>query len=177
MNDRGFCSTPKELAEDLARRLVQRGFGASPGILDPACGDGALLEAAWEIGRPLGLSAERLFGFEIDPELAELTRARLRRQIGGADGEVVARNVITTDSLRDDLAWPGATHIIANPPWVSFSGRQSRGMPGRMKDRGGGWPSLHGTFLERIALHVAAEKTAAGVLLPASVCDGYRSVR
>ena len=73
------------------------------------------------------------------------------------------------DALAPVPAWPERSWILANPPWVSFSGRQSQGT-GRPR-RAGGWPSLHGAFLERIAEHVAAQNTGAIVLLPAAVAD------
>jgi hypothetical protein len=172
MKDPGVSFTPRALAEDVAQRVFER---PTRGVLDPACGDGALLEAAWRVGRAHGLSGARLFGFEIDPDLAERARERLRALIPGKDGELAARNVITTDALHTDLDWPSATSIVANPPWVSFSGRRSRRWHrGRAHgfEVGSGWPSLHGAFLERISRHVAEEGTTAAVLLPASVCDG-----
>ena len=64
---------------------------------------------------------------------------------------------------------------MANPPWVSLSGRQAPTDP-----RVGahvsawtrtGWPSLHGAFLVRIARHVAEHGSRAEVLLPASLCE------
>jgi len=86
MKDRGVCITPRELADDVARCLLEHSKRPIPGVLDPACGDGALLEAAWRSGHPRGLRADRVFGLEIDEELAERARDRLRDLIGGQDG-------------------------------------------------------------------------------------------
>ena len=172
MKDRGVCITPRGLAEELARSVLEPSNRPLPGVLDPACGDGALLAAAWRIGRSRGLRPERLFGFEIDDELAARARARLRGLLPGEDGERAARNVVTTDALDPDLRWPPGTLVVANPPWVSFSGRQSRRAADDVSRETGGWPSLHGAFLERIAAHVAREGSRAGVLLPAPVLDG-----
>lgn len=172
MNRQGVCITPRELARDVARSVLEPWNRPVPGVLDPACGDGALLAAAWRCGRRRGLRPGRIFGLEIDAELAERARERLRSLIPGAGGERAARNVITTDALSAEAVWPPGTLVVANPPWVSFSGRQSRGADPASKPAGAGWPSLHGAFLERIARHVARERTRAAILLPAPVLDG-----
>ena len=49
-----------ELAEDLARSVLEPSNQPLPGVLDPACGDGVLLAAAWRVGRNLGLRPERM---------------------------------------------------------------------------------------------------------------------
>ena len=175
----GVHFTPPALATTLARRVLAREGG---GVLDPACGDGALLVAAWRVGRGLGLRAGDLHGIEIDAGLAERARRRLRREIGGRGGERAAENVRVADALSPDVPWPAGTHVLANPPWVSFSGRQASGRDARVAGwlaGARGWPSLHGAFLARISEHVAAEGTRAGVLLPGALCEarGYGALR
>ena len=160
---------------DLARRLVEP-LGAATPLLDPACGDGALLAAGFEaaLGAGQGLRAalERLEGIERRPGLARAARDRLRA-LAPVAGEPRVR---TADALA--IPWPSATWVVANPPFGSLSGRASRGIAPserrRFADRSGpgGWPSLHGAFLLRIARHVARERTGARVIAPAAVLTG-----
>ncbi len=161
----GVVPTPPALGRELCRGWAQ----ARVPLLDPACGAGDLLIAAWEAsGRDRAFARDHLHGLEVVPELARAARRRLRRAIGGSAGEAAARRVKLADALAPETRWPDAA-VVANPPWVSFSGRQSpRVGTGRT---GAGWPSLHGAFLERIAAHVATTGRGASVLLPASVAD------
>jgi len=170
----GYVATPGPLALDLV------GVRAPGGLLDPACGDGALLLAAWEAsGHDPGL-AERLHGIELDPERARRTRRLLREAIGGEAGRRAARRVVCADALLAER-WPRGTAVAANPPWVSLTGRQ-RGAVDPERERAyreaypeiARWPSLHGAFLARIARHVAAERAAARVLVPETTCHGAR---
>ena len=176
----GVRFTPPPLAARLAKGLLGGSHGSkTPRILDPACGEGELLLAAWEAsGRDARLACGGLFGIEVDPETVTRARDRLRRTIGGEAGESAARHVRVGDALDPATDWPAATSVVANPPWVSFSGREAGSLPKTLLDRYRrawptirGWPSLHGAFLERIARHTAREGTRARLLLPASVCD------
>ena len=154
IDPRGVVATPPTLARRVAGLVP-----TDARVLDPCCGRGALLCAA----RDAGLPAERLAGIELCAEDAALTREALPEAL-----------VEVADAL--EVAWPPGTWIVANPPWCSFSGRQRSPITGESK---GGWPSMHGAFLERIALHVQREGTGAVVLLPASVLEleGYGPLR
>jgi hypothetical protein len=170
----GFVPTPAPLARELAAAT------APGGVLDPACGEGDLLLAAWEAAGRDPAVARRLYGLELDPERARRARRRVRRVIGGPAGAAAARGIRCADALLD-AAWPAGTAVVANPPWVSLSGRQrgvlppGRGRAYRAAYRSmAGWPSLHGAFLERIARHVAQHGTLARVLVPAPTCDRPR---
>lgn len=172
----GVVFTPPELARRLCARL-DAGRGA---VLDPACGEGALLCAALEArGDDPEFARQGLHGFDTDPRSVERARAALARRAGVSEAEL-AENVRVADALEPGLEWPVA-HVIANPPWVSYSGRQSLGEDrSAVHARGsGGWPSLHGAFLERIARHVAGHAVRAAVLLPAPVTylAGYARLR
>ena len=161
----GAVTTPPGLARELCAGWAD----ARDPLLDPACGRGDLLLAAWErSGRDAAYARTHLHGLEVVPQLVAEARGRLRRAIGGSAGEAAARHVRLADALAPETRWPDAA-VIANPPWVSFSGRQAA--PPRAGRARPGWPSLHGAFLERIAAHVAATGRPARVLLPASVAD------
>ncbi len=168
----GVVFTPHKIAISLADSLPEPRSGA---ILDPACGEGALLLAALEArGGDPEFAKTSLFGIEIDPEKAILTRKRLASAAGLPAGTSLDDHIRVADSLDPALEWPAGTSILANPPWLSFSGRQAASLDidaarsfASLEE--GGWPSLHGAFLERIAQHVAREGTSAAVLLPAPV--------
>jgi hypothetical protein len=151
VDPRGVVATPAPLARDLAACIPT---GAP--VLDPACGEGALLLAA----RDIQAAPRPLIGLELDPGRA----GRARNQLGRA------ARIENVDALDPNVDWPGGTWVLANPPWCSFSGRQVSGA--RSREAGAvGWPSLHGAFLERIARHVGREGTGAAVLLPGSVVE------
>ena len=154
IDPRGVVATPPELARQVAE-LVPRGAH----VLDPCCGEGALLLAA----RNTGVPPDRLAGIELSAADAATTRAALPEA-----------RLEVADALA--VPWPPGTWIIANPPWCSFSGRQRSSITTRSER---GWPSLHGAFLEQIAVHVGREGTGAIVLLPASVMEleGYGPLR
>ena len=181
----GVVDTPSGLAQRLARALV--GAGECAGVLDPAAGDGALLIAAWRALEVAGdASPDRLFGIECDPGRLADARERLVAELGSDVGARIAANLRLADALDPACAWPAGTSVIANPPWVSYSGRSASPLSQERRrsltDEYAafrGWPSLHGAFLERIARHVARERTRAEVLVPASVLEleGYRETR
>lgn len=176
----GVVFTPPELARRLAAALPTPGAGPVR-LLDPACGDGALLAAALErAGESATYATENLFGIELDPELAERARRRLRAAGGLPPGTPLDGHIVTGDALDSGARWPEGTWILANPPWLSLSGRHAaHDRKGRRRARAGGWPALHSAFLERIAEHVAREGTGAALLLPAATTelDGYGPVR
>ena len=163
----------RRLCEGLPRSLptgADRGPDSTPrAVLDPACGDGALLLAVLEAraGDPQ-FARTGLFGIEIDPELARTTRERLRRAAGLPPGTELEQNIRCADAL-DAASWPARTHVVANPPWLSYAGRHAVRAP--RPTTPAGWPSLHGAFLERIARHVAEQRTTARLILPAQVTE------
>lgn len=180
----GVVDTPPELAYRLARGAIS-GLPRSGGtirepiaILDPACGEGALLLACGELLHREGL-AFSLFGIEIDEFRAEIAKKRLVSAFSATSVSISVKDALEVD-------WPGGTEVVANPPWVSFSGREAapRAASGLQRHAAraraiGHWPSLHGAFLARIAEHVRTERTSGRVLLPASVAEleGYGPLR
>lgn len=174
----GVVFTPSGLARRLAEGIRPGDYRRPLRILDPACGAGALLVAARErIGptRPV-----EFHGIEIDPDLGR----RAEEALAGGD-PAASVSIAVADALDPDTAWPECDFLVANPPWVSFSGRQAAALEPSTRARYArwaafrSWPSLHGVFLERIARHVARFRVPARVLVPASVCDvaRYRHVR
>ncbi len=104
----GAFYTPAHLAEWLAEEILAAAVSANVkinSIVDPACGDGALLRA---IGN---LTKERitLNGIDIDPVAVKHSSTTLGP----------ASNIILADALNPDCRW-GRTRpnaVISNPPW------------------------------------------------------------
>lgn len=122
----GATFTPPALAEHLAAQLVRHAPDTRPlRVLDPACGDGALLLA---IGRELekaGLPYS-LHGFDINQPYLELARQRLDGLNAGAV-RLECRDFLEfcaphsfEPSLFADIAEQQERYdlVIANPPYV-----------------------------------------------------------
>lgn len=108
--------TPTDLARFLAKQsLACMAFNDEDlTIVDPACGDGELLLAAFEAVTDVGWpGAVKLIGYDIDEDAAVLARTRLEK--AGLDAEVVHGDFLvhqrTMPSQSVDL-------IITNPPYV-----------------------------------------------------------
>lgn len=113
----GQFYTPPAVAALLVALTVT---GDRPTILDPACGDGALLRSAYDRLAAGGLSHRELlsslWGFELDPEAAEAAVRGLQRP-----GEHARPRIFTGDFFArepDDPQIPHFDCIVANPPYL-----------------------------------------------------------
>jgi len=171
----GRVFTPRALALRLAEYTLAP-FAITPTVLDPACGAGALLLGALEFAaneRPQWLehwARGGLEGWEIDAETAHHANEVLAlafRALG-----LPPRNVVTVrDGLDESGHWDA---VLANPPWISFSGRQAARLPTRRREDLARrfasfrrWPSLHAAFSEQAAR--LAPEGRIGLLLPMQV--------
>jgi hypothetical protein len=125
----GLHYTPPELADFLARRTLSHAAGDDITVLDPACGDAALLIAASRTARRKGLEGFRVFGF--DQDLAALAEAERRLKdaavadptlshsdflasaVANPQGELLGLPATTPDSLPRQF-----DVVISNPPYV-----------------------------------------------------------
>ncbi|MCE9576201.1 MAG: SAM-dependent methyltransferase, partial [Deltaproteobacteria bacterium] len=106
---RGQYGTPPGLAIWVAREVLAP-LGAGARVLDPSAGDGRFLAAARdalvEAGGDTAAVEARLVGFERDPELAAIARARLPRA-----------TIVTCEALCEAPAIE-VDAVIGNPPYV-----------------------------------------------------------
>jgi adenine-specific DNA-methyltransferase len=128
----GVHYTPPALARFVADRLLAEARRGGPEIrrvLDPACGDGALLSALLLAMRVSAISVESVVGVEADPsalssaqsKLSDVARGRLHL-VGGDFLELVVRlqGEMALWESRDLPACLQAPFdaVIANPPYV-----------------------------------------------------------
>jgi len=157
----GRVYTPPPLAQRLAT-LALDGWTSPkpPRVCDPACGDGELLRAVRARCRHAAL-----FGVDLDPHAVKSARGSLGH----------TAQLHRADSLA--YLWRDRSFdiVVANPPWVSFSGRQAAPLtPDRraaLRERFElfrSWPSLHSAYVQ-LAVRIARWRVA--ILLPAQVCD------
>ena len=185
----GAVDTPATLAWQLARELFVD--SAPTPVLDPSCGTGELLLGALAgAGGDPSFAQQALFGIELRADRAREARERilgaLRECTTKTERAQVARaleeNILCGDALDPGLEWPTGTQILANPPWMSLSGRHAVELPAERlrlyreswSVLASGWPSIHGAFLERIARHLRSTGGAvarARVLIPTAVCE------
>jgi SAM-dependent methyltransferase len=157
----GSVYTPDDLARRLARAALARWpRHTPPTVCDPACGDGSLLSAVPRL-RP---DAE-LFGLDLDADALARARERLGPRV----------TLVRADALEHRWSEAPFGVVVANPPWVSFSGRHAQPISDDDRNRLRGryrlfrsWPALHSAFVE-LAVRLARDRIA--LLLPAQVCD------
>lgn len=148
---RGVYYTPPRLASFIVRSALQSSpagrLETCPTILDPACGDGAFLWAAWEQLLPLAgpapaaqlnLLRTKLFGIDIDAAAIDRLRQRFAAPLADLRADQVAAvleiNFRCANALTDDSfpLQPSATNhqppafdiVVGNPPYRRE--RQSR---------------------------------------------------
>ena len=170
---RGAYFTPPALARWLADRVLTP--LTAPTVLDPAAGDGRLLDAALDVlvaaRRPssaraaarlrVTLTTEALFAIERDPVQARI----LRRRLPGL-------RVWTADALlAPPRELPRVDAVIANPPFARAGAVRARdgaawaGLRGRFAATSHGEWDLSAAFLEA-CLGWLAPGGRAGVILP-----------
>ncbi|MCB9934022.1 MAG: N-6 DNA methylase [Planctomycetes bacterium] len=180
----GRVFTPRDVALQLAR-LTLEPLDEPPMLLDPACGAGALLLGALEwsaVERPHWLQHwlnGGLQGWDIDTANVAACNDVMAEALG--------LDVAAVASVRDGLEAAGEFDVVlANPPWVSFSGRHAVELaPARRAALAArfaafaGWPALHTAFAEQCANLTRQELGRLGMLLPMQMADlaGYGAAR
>lgn len=107
---RGAFFTPPEVTEFLCRWAIRQ---PTDRVLEPSCGDGAILEAAVHRLQTLG-GATPVVAHELHPESAGDARELLKAR--GHPGEVNVGDFLAT------TATPGFDAVVGNPPYVRYQG-------------------------------------------------------
>jgi len=140
----GQYFTPDDAAAFVLRAAAAALGRAPRGLLDPACGDGAFLRCALELGIA---SPRRIFGIEIDPSAARAVRpARVRARVSVGDALAEALPLPASSRSR------GFDLVVGNPPFAGGRGA------GRLEVR----------FARRF-VELTARGGAGGVILPHGV--------
>ncbi len=107
-NREGIYYTPDEIVETFFRYLPKDKRNLK--FCDPCCGSGNFIIAAINAG----FSPENVYGYDVDPIAAELTKKRVFKQTG-----IYTNNIIHTDFLEASIESNRPTYdvIFTNPPW------------------------------------------------------------
>jgi adenine-specific DNA-methyltransferase len=185
----GAYFTPPHLVEHLLRRMAWLGMNPLRHTLrDPGAGGAAFLvplaRQVAEGWRAQGMSPseivaslpEHLTGIEIEPGLAEVANALLRRMLVREHDfprELVAdlQVVRVGDALATDRTCRGAQHEIGNPPYRRLSAREHAGMRPRFHDIAAGRLNLYALFM-RWALDEIPPGGLVGHIVPSSFLGG-----
>ena len=199
--DAGAFYTPAPLARSLAAAVLDRmseGTGEPPRVLDPACGEGALLLAMAAALAERDVRRDRrevvrasIFGVDVDPAAVARTRAALA-EFAGIAADELAGNIRCADALLGPdappelgprIAWAeafprGFSAVLANPPFVDAE-RMSRQQPalrrycsGRYATATGNW-DLFCVFVE-LGLRLVAPGGVCGMIVPNKLASaGY----
>ena len=125
----GSTYTPVELATFVADQIVKVAILPSIGkirILDPACGDGALLDALIKRLPPAARMHVEAVGYDTDPEAIRIGTLRLRQDFPNLDVHIEQKDFlehVLNLQGSGDLFSAGEVQepfhlVIANPPYV-----------------------------------------------------------
>lgn len=112
----GDFQTPIELARAVVKTLRERHNISPDVIIEPTCGKGAFVRAAYE-----GFKHSRIIGFEINPfYVAEANR--LLNDVSADDRALIKQaDFFNTDWAEILSKLRGFVLVIGNPPWVTSS--------------------------------------------------------
>jgi len=133
LDDRGKVLTDPELAS-----LVAAAALVSPNdiVIDPCCGDGALLDAAYSRLIDLGADHEsaigKLFGVEVDPTLVRLAFLRISLKEPANINAAIEPNICQGDMFASRLSIAAADVILMNPPFRRYERLDPHPMPGQL---------------------------------------------
>jgi hypothetical protein len=134
LDNRGKVPTDPELAALLSAMTI---VNSQAVVLDPCCGDGALLEAAYSRLRTLGLSynesVQNLHGIEVDPALARLAFLRITLQEPAQVSSTVEPKINQGDMFSSTDTISSANTILMNPPFRRYENHDPHPLPEQLK--------------------------------------------
>jgi adenine-specific DNA-methyltransferase len=114
----GATFTPVELARFLAEKITPHIYNDHPKVLDPACGDGVLLEAIYKAWSKTGKPME-MHGYDADKIYLEEAKLRLSNPNIVFSHKDFLEDISLTEGLFTNSQDMGRFDaIIANPPYV-----------------------------------------------------------
>lgn len=156
----GAYYTPRAIASWLGSELIAAAGPSSRVLtaLDPASGDGELLEAVRSAARPGGV---RMLAVDIDGDAVEEARRRLGGSATVLQGDGLTVPLVDLDGCKPDV-------VIANPPWGASLSRSASAY------REAGYTLARGQFDSYDLFVEAAVRTVApggviGLVLPDSL--------
>ena len=105
-NKEGITYTPQTIVDDMTRGLT---IDKATLFLDPCCGTGNFLVRAIE----LGVSPDRVYGFDTDPNAVAIARRRIQEMTG-----IEPQHVVCADFLKEGHRLKMQFDLVfTNPPW------------------------------------------------------------
>ena len=164
----GAFYTPFELASWVATEMLERAAVANMRVrhvVDPACGDGALLDAM----RREASDQITLTGIDINAKAASQCRANLGHKA----------NILVGDALDPSCPWGDTSPdaVIINPPWGGVLAQDRQFYQNHKYRLATGQFDISDLFVER-ALTVVQPGTVLGFILPDAVFQpGHQALR
>lgn len=169
---------------DLATILARLTFGGPLGsVLDPCCGDGVLMAAAYDyLSETRGNAQEVLAsvgGIEADAVAARIAEVRLALKQPATLEPIPPINVIRGDLFANAGVVRQAEAILMNPPFLRYEEQQGLRIPSALRDHynqaiqavsgrapstTGGQPNLYNYYVEFV-IRTAAPGTRLGIIL------------
>jgi hypothetical protein len=133
-DESGRVQTDPELAEILAHLTInQRGE-----VIDPCCGDGILLSAAYDRLRSLGGSNEEALmsvsGIEADSISGRLASVRLGLKEPAAISPALRISLVRADMFASRELLARSNFVLMNPPFKRYEAQDRRPVPRALRD-------------------------------------------
>ena len=131
----GKVQTDPELGLLLAWLTIEHGNAR---VIDPCCGDGMLLSAAFDRLSALGTAANNAFtqlgGIEIDPVLSRLSAIRLAIKEPAALTTISGPQIVYGDLFSNREYISQSDIILMNPPFKRYEAQDGRPIPQELRN-------------------------------------------
>ena len=134
LDDRGKVITDPELARLLASMVLGQD---SRIVCDPCCGDGSLLDAAYDLyrsnGRSHSAALQLLSGVEVDPLFTKLAGLRLLLKEPASIRTNESVDIVQADMFMEEARIAAAEAILLNPPFRRYEAQSGPPVPDSVK--------------------------------------------